>query len=86
MKTGDTIGSLENFPPTTAFNSSDFLRFGEVDCHILPILGPQRPPLGGAALVPLIPLGAGVEVTLILLILVPLLSLGSGVEISLLPL
>ena len=61
---GGTIGSLENFISTVAFNSSDFLKFGEVDFRILPILGLQKLvtliPQGGAELVPIIPLGAGV--------------------------
>ena len=77
---------LENLASTSAFDSLEFLIFGEVDCHIFPILGPQRPPSGGAALVLLIPLGSGVEGPLIPLILVPLLSLVVGVEVSLIPL
>ena len=82
MLTGGTIGSLENVLSTAVFN-----------CRILPILGLQRPPEGkatlvtlipqvGSALIPLIPLGSGVEV---LLILVPLITLGSGVEVLLIP-
>ena len=63
---GSSIGLLENLPSTEAFNSSDFMILGKVDCRILPILGIQRPPVGGAALVQLIPLGDGVEVQLIL--------------------
>ena len=57
-----------------------------MDCGIFPILVLQRLPAGGAALVPLIPLGAGVEVLLIPLILIPLLSLVAEVEVSLVPL
>ena len=77
MLTGGTIGSSEKFPSISAFNSSYFLKFEEVDYHILPILGLKRKPEGGAALVsiiPLVPLIAhdGEEV---LLILVPLISL-----------
>ena len=77
---------LENLASTSAFDSLEFLIFGEVNCHIFPILGPQRPPSGGAELVLLIPLGSGVEGPLIPLILVPLLLLVVGVEVSLIPL
>ena len=71
---GGAIISLEKFISASAFNSSDFLKSGEVDCRILPILGLQRPPEGGAALVPLIPLGYGVEV--------PLIPLVTGIVLS----
>ena len=84
--TGGTIRLLENFLSTSAFNSSNSLIFGEVDCHIFPIPGLQMPPAGGAALVPLIPLVYGVEFLLIALILVLILSLGCGVGTSLIPL
>ena len=55
--TDSTIGLLDNFLSASAFNSLVFLTFGEVDCRILPIIGIQRPPEGGAALVPLITQG-----------------------------
>ena len=86
VKTGGTIGLLENFPSTEEFNSSEFLIFVEVDWRILPILGLHMPPACGAALVPLISMGAGVEVPLIPINLVPTLSLGAGVEVSPIPL
>ena len=86
MRIGGAIRSLENFPSITTINLSEFLRFGEVDYRIFPILGLQRPPAVGEALVPLIPIRDGVEVTLILLILAPLFSLGVGKEVSLIPL
>ena len=68
------------------FKTSDSLKSGEVDFRIFIILGIQRPPEGGAALVALFPLGYGVEVPSIPLILVPILSLGDGVGVSLIPL
>ena len=71
-----------------ALNLSDFLKYGEVDCCILSILGLHRTPEGGAALVSLtalIPLitqvGAEVPPTL-----VPLIALVSEVELPLIPL
>ena len=65
ISTGSTIRPLDKFLSTAAFNSSDFLKFGEADFHIFPIIGLQMPPEGGAALFSLIPMGAGVEVILI---------------------
>ena len=58
--TSSAIRSLEIFLSTAAFNSSEFLKFGEVVCHMLPIIGLQRLSEGGAALVPIIPLVDGV--------------------------
>ena len=86
---GGANGSLENYISTAAFNSLEFLEFGEVDFCIFSILGMQRPPKSGAELVSpitqvgeelvtLIPLVAGVEV---LLIIVPLILLEAGVEV-----
>ena len=77
-----------------SFNSTDYLTFWRLDCRILPIIGLQRPPEVGAALVPIItqvgtalvpriPLGSGVELPHFLVSLTPL---GAGVEVPLTPL
>ena len=67
---GGTTKSLVNFTSMAASNLSEFLIFGEVDCHLFPIPGLLISSAGGVVLVPLIPMG----------ILVPVLSLESGVE------
>ena len=58
---GGTIILLENYPSTAAYNSLG-LKYGKIDCRILPIfrikLGPQD-----GALVPTIPIRSGEEVS-----------------------
>ena len=54
------MGLLEKIPLTTVFNLLYLQKFREVDCRLLINTGLQRPPEGGEALVPKIPLRAEV--------------------------
>ena len=65
------IGSLKKILSKPAFNSSGSLNIWGVDCRILTILGIQRLPEGGAALVPIISLIDEIEI--------PLSLMGTGV-------